>query len=276
MIKASSAMIRKFEGKTVIVTGAASGIGRALCHLLASAGARVHALDFNAAGLELLAKECPGPGALHTASLDVRDRQAYAAVIEGVQKVSQSIDFLFNNAGVTQLGEAQNIPFDRWKWVLDINLMGVINGTLLVYPIMIAQGRGHIVNTASVAGATGYATAAAYTASKAAVLEFTRSLRAEAKAYGVKVSAACPGYVNSAIFTQDRIVGADCDEMIADLPVKMMTPDEAAAGFLKGVVAGKDTIVFPFTAQFLWGLACWTPSLTAPFQKRFLRVFQQP
>ena len=275
-MKASPAMIRTFEGKTVIVTGAASGIGRALCRLLSSAGATVHALDFDDAGLALLAKECPGPGILHTASLDVRDREAYARVIEGVQKVSKSIDYLFNNAGVTQLGEAQNIPFERWKWVLDINLMGVINGTLLVYPIMIAQGKGHIVNTASVAGATGYATAAAYTASKAAVLEVTRSLRAEAKGYGVSVSAACPGYVSSGIFTQDRIVGADVDAMVRDLPVKMMTPDEAAIGFLKGVVDRKDTIVFPFTARFLWTLSCWVPSLLVPIQKRFLRVFQQP
>lgn len=274
-MKASQAMIRTFEGRAVVVTGAASGIGRALCRLLLLSGATVHAIDFNKAGLELLMKESPGPGTLHIASLDVCDRAAYALVIEGVQKISKSIDFLFNNAGVTQLGEAQKIPFERWKWVLDINLMGVINGSLLVYPIMIAQGKGHIINTASVAGATGYATAAAYTASKAAVLEFTRSLRAEAKTYGVKISAACPGYVSSGIFTQDRIVGADCDAMIRDLPVKMMTPEEAAAGFLKGVISRKNTIVFPFSARCLWSMSCWAPSLIAPFQKRFLRVFQQ-
>lgn len=275
-MKASPAMIRTFEGRTVVVTGAASGIGRALCRLLSSVGATVHAVDFNEAGLASLVDEAPGPGTLHIASLDVRDRAAYALVIEGVRKISKSIDFLFNNAGVTQLGEAQNIPFERWKWVLDINLMGVINGTQLVYPIMIAQGKGHIINTASVAGATGYATAAAYTASKAAVLEFTRSLRAEAKAYGVRISAACPGYVSSGIFTQDRIVGADCDAMIRDLPVKMMTPDEAAIGFLKGVIDRKDTIVFPFSARCLWNMSCWAPSLIGPFQKRFLRVFQKP
>jgi len=269
-------MTRAFKGRVTIVTGAASGIGRAVSLLLASAGATVHALDFDEAGLATLARDSSGPGAIHIAPLDVRDRAAYAQVIKGVLEISNSIDFLFNNAGVTQLGEAQNIPFERWKWVLDINLMGVIHGTHLVYPIMIAQGQGHIINTASVAGATGYATAAAYTASKAAVLEFTRSLRVEARSYGVKISAACPGYVNSAIFTQDRIVGADCDAMIRDLPVKMMTPDEAAIGFLKGVIARKNTIVFPLSARFLWTLSCWTPSLMASFQKRFLRVFQQP
>ncbi|MES2439185.1 MAG: SDR family oxidoreductase [Verrucomicrobiota bacterium] len=273
-MKASAAMIRTFEGRTAIVTGAASGIGLALTRLLLSSGATVHALDFNEAGLAALAAENPGKGKIHTARLNVCDRETYAAVIEGIRQLSGSIDFLFNNAGVTQLGEAQNIPFERWKWLLDINLMGVINGTHLVYPIMIEQGSGHIINTASVAGATGYATAAAYTASKAAVLEFTRSLRAEAKIYGVRISVACPGYVNSSIFSQDRVMGADCDAMIRDIPVKMMTPDQAAAGFLKGVIARKDTIVFPFTARFLWALSCWTPVLIGPFQKRFLRVFQ--
>lgn len=275
-MKASPAMIRTFKGRTVVVTGAASGIGRALSILLASAGATVHALDSNQAGLTSLLEAALGPGTIHVASLDVRDRTAYSLVIDGVREISKSIDFLFNNAGVTQLAEAQNIPFERWKWLLDINLMGVINGIHLVYPLMIAQGAGHIVNTASVAGATGYATAAAYTASKAAVLELTRSLRVEARAYGVRFSVACPGYVDSGIFTQDRIVGADRDAMIRDLPVKMMTPEQAATGFLKGVIARKDTIVFPFSARLLWGMSCWTPSLIGPFQRRFLRVFQSP
>ena len=274
-MKLGSRIIKTFQGRIVIVTGAASGIGRALCLLLSAAGATVHALDFNEAGLEALGRDCQGPGCIHIARLDVCDREAYARAIDEILRISKSIDFLFNNAGVTQLGESQNIPFDRWKWVLDINLMGVINGTLLVYPVMIRQGRGHIINTASVAGATGYATAAAYTASKAAVLELTRSLRAEAKAYGVFVSAACPGYVSSGIFTQDRVVGADCGAMIRDLPVGMMTPEQAALGFLTGVASRKDTIVFPFSARCLWAMSCWTPALIAPFQRRFLRVFRK-
>lgn len=267
-------MVRTFGGKTVIVTGAASGIGRALSIALVSSGATVHALDFDEVGLKSLVAEAPQPGVIHISRIDVSDRLAFSKVIDKVREISDSIDYLFNNAGVTQLGEAQNIPFARWKWLMDINLMGVIHGIQLVYPLMIAQGGGHIINTASVAGATGYATAAAYAGSKSAVLELTRSLRVEARSYGVKVSVACPGYVSSGIFTPDRIVGANCDAMIRDLPVAMMTPQQAAIGFLKGVIAGKDTIVFPFTARLFWSMSCWTPSLIGIYQRRFLRVFK--
>ncbi len=274
-MKPTPAMTRTFKGRTVILTGAASGIGRALAGLLSHCGATVHAIDINGEALASLSTECTGHGAVHPVQLDVRDIAAYTLVVSRIQSKAESIDYLFNNAGVTLLGEAQKLPFDRWKWLLDINLMGVVNGVHLIYPIMIAQGSGHIINTASIAGATGYATAAAYTASKAAILEFSRSMRAEAKGYGVKVSVACPGYVDSGIFLQNRIVGADREAMIRDLPVKMMTPDQAAFGFLSGVVKKKSTIIFPFSAQFLWYLSRWTPILTHPFHKRFLRVFQK-
>lgn len=261
---------RHFGGKTVILTGAASGIGRALAIRLAAAGAIVHAMDNNREGLDSLS----AAASVQPCVLDVRDGETFAAEVNRIHAGSERIDFLFNNAGVTQLGEAQNIPFERWKWLLDINLMGVVNGILAVYPVMIRQGGGHIINTASIAAATGYATAAAYTASKVAVLELTRSLRSEAKLYGVRVSAVCPGYVDSGIFVQDRIIGAELDAVIRDLPIKMMTPDVAACHLLKGVIAGKDTIVFPFSARCLWGLSSWVPSLVGLFQKRFLRVFQ--
>jgi NADP-dependent 3-hydroxy acid dehydrogenase YdfG len=270
----TDSMSRFFGGKSVVLTGAASGIGRSTARFLSQAGATVHALDANREGLASLASESPGPGAIHPVTLDVCDSDQYAQVIGDVLERSRTIDFLFNNAGVTQLGEAQSIPFERWKRLLDINLMGVIHGCRLVYPIMIAQGSGYIVNTASLAGVTGYASAAGYAASKAAVIELTRSLRAEAKIYGVRVSAVCPGYVNSGIFAQDHIVGADREAVINDLPVKMMSPDEAATHLLSGVMKGKNMIVFPLSARVLLGLSTWTPSLLAPLQRKLIRVFR--
>jgi NADP-dependent 3-hydroxy acid dehydrogenase YdfG len=264
---------RHFNGKIVILTGAASGIGRALAIQLATAGAVVYAADANEDGLASLCSEVEGKGDVIPFVLDVRDGEAFNALANQVVETRSRIDFFFNNAGVTLLGESQHIPFERWKWLLDINLMGVVHGILAVYPIMVRQKHGQIINTASIAGLTGYATAAAYTASKAAVLELTRSLRSEARLHRVRVSAACPGYVSSGIFTEDRIVGADVNRIVKAFPTKMMTPQVAASHMLNGVAAGKHTIVFPFSARFLWALSNWAPGLTAPFQQNFINVF---
>lgn len=273
-MKISSSVKRAFSDRSVIVTGAASGIGRALCLRLLACGAKVHAFDASEEGLaNLQAEPMPG-GTLHSFVMDVRDRDAYENAVREVERLSGPVDYFFNNAGVTLLGEAHRIPFDRWKWLLDINLMGVINGIHTVYPLMVERRQGTIINTASIAGGTGYATAAAYTASKGAVLELSRSLAAEAKFYGVRVAAACPGYVDSNIFQQERIFGADRAKMISDLPVKMMTPDQAADWFLKGAASKKEIFVFPFTAWFLWTLCKWAPSWTRIFHKRFIRTFR--
>ncbi|MBK1881057.1 SDR family oxidoreductase [Luteolibacter pohnpeiensis] len=264
----------ELHGKTVIITGAASGIGKAMSKILMASGATLYALDMNAAGLRDLADELTGPGQIHPMTLNVADLEAYRVVIREILQRAGSIDYLFNNAGVTLLGLAEQIPFERWRWLSDINLMGVIHGIELVYPLMIEQGRGHIVNTASVAGGTGYATSAAYTASKAAVLELSRSLRSEAKAYGVKVTVMCPGYVDSSIFSQERIVGADREVVINDLPVKMMSPDVAAAGLLNGVLrSNSGLVVYPLSSKILWTLSQWFPSALTPLHRRLIRVF---
>ncbi len=263
---------KAFEGKTVLLTGAGSGIGRALALQLLDCGALVHAADRDSAGLEALAAAAKGSGELVTRVLDVTDREDYGRWV-GDCAARGPIDFLFNNAGVTLLGEAHKIPFDRWKWLLDINLIGVLNGIMHVYPLMVRQGRGHIVSTASVAGVTGYATAAAYTTAKKAVIGMSNSLAGEAAAYGVKISVVCPGYVNSNIFTQERVVGANVSEVVKDLPAPMMSPEEAAGHYLKGVASGRRTVVFPANAKLLWGIARWAPALLRPIQARLMRKF---
>ena len=205
--------------------------------------------------------------------LDVTDAVGYGEAVAGIECDEASIDFLFNNAGVTLLAEAHKLEFARWKWLLDINVMGVVNGIRYVYPLMIRQGGGHIVNTASIAGSTGYATAAAYTTSKACIIELSRSLRAEARTYGVRVSVACPGYVSTNIFTQERVLGADLAAVMDDLPVKMMSPSQAAEALLRGVASGRQTIVFPLSAKVLWHVSHWAPSMLGPIQQRLLRPF---
>ena len=274
-MKPTSAEQRTFHGRTVVLTGAGSGLGRALALRLAAAGAVVHALDLNREALATLSAEASGPGEIRAEVLDVLDLDHYRQLVDAIRKEGRGVDFLFNNAGITLLGEAHKLRFGQWRQVIDVNLMGVINGIQTVYPLMIANGGGHIINTASIAGLSGYATAAAYTASKAAIIELSRSLRAEARAYGVRVSNACPGYVNSGIFAQERIVGASRADVIDDLPVRMMSPEEAAERLLRGVVARKRDIIFPLSARVLWTLSGWAPRLVTPFQRRFIAVFRK-
>jgi len=264
-----------FADKTVILTGAGSGLGKAICRELAAAGALVHALDIDGVRLREPSNWTDLPGRVVAHQVDVADAAAMTRVIGEIIAGAGKIDFLFNNAGVTLIGESHTIAFEKNKRLLDINLLGLIHGTHLIYPQMVRQGRGHIINTASTAGATGYATAAAYAASKAAVLELTRSLRAEAEGHGVRVSAACPGYVDTGIFAQERIIGMDRENLIKSLPVKMMTSEDAARRLLRGVCAGRKTIVFPASAKLFWYLSRWIPSLLLPFHKRFLRDFRK-
>lgn len=262
-----------FEGRVVFLTGAASGMGRAMAKLLAACGARVHAADRDGEGLASLAKETGGPGSLHTHLFDVTDSAAWLRELDEAERTDGAIDYLFNNAGVTLVGAAHTIPFERWKWLLDINVMGTVNGTQIVYPRMAARRAGHIVNTASIAGVTGYASASAYTASKGVVIELTRSTGAEAREYGVKFSLVCPGYVDTNIFTQDRVVGTDVGRMLGDLPIRMMSSERAAAAILAGVARGREVIVFPLSSQLLWHVSHWAPALLGPFQRHLMRLF---
>lgn len=270
---AHPSLIRTFDGRVVFLTGAASGIGRELSRLLIQSGAILLAADHSAEGLAALRAELGEK--CHPYVLDVVDPVSYHRVIEAIEQAHGRIDFLFNNAGVSILGEAHKVPFSRWKWLLDVNVLGVANGIAEVYPRMVRWGAGHIVNTASIAGSTGYVTAAAYTCSKGAVIELSRSLREEARAYGIKVSLVCPGYVKTNIFTQDRVIGAKLNTVMDDVPVKMMSPALAAASILKGVARRRDLIIFPLSAKILWLISRWAPSLLGPLQSGLLKAFRE-
>jgi len=270
---ASSVLVRVFENRVVFLTGAASGIGRSLSRLLIDAGAVLIAVDRDSEGLAKLKSELGER--CHPVELNVVDSKAYRKVADAVEFEHGRIDYLFNNAGVSVLGEAHKVPFDRWKWLLDINVLGVANGISEIYPRMVRWGGGHIVNMASIAGSTGYVTAAAYTCSKGAVIELSRSLREEGRAYGIKVSLVCPGYVKTNIFTEDRVIGADLETVMKDVPVEMLTPDVAAASILKGVARGADTIIFPLSAKLLWLVSRWAPSFLGPVQRKLLKAFKE-
>ncbi|NTW56706.1 MAG: SDR family oxidoreductase [Chlorobiaceae bacterium] len=184
-----------WEGKTAVVTGAASGIGLALSEELIRRGASVWLTDIDTAALERSAAGF-GPNA-RGHELDVRDSAAVRDLVEFVAKESGRLDFMFNNAGIIMPGEVHDLDIDHFDRIIDVNIRGVVNGTLAAYPVMVRQRCGHIVNTASLAGLAPAPLLSSYAMTKHAVVGLTSSLRFEAARYGVRVSAICPSAVNT-------------------------------------------------------------------------------
>jgi NAD(P)-dependent dehydrogenase (short-subunit alcohol dehydrogenase family) len=250
-----------FRGKIVIITGGASGIGRALGEELCSAGARVVLADINA---ELLSKTGEALRAsghqVDTTALDVRDFEAVKGLIEKTAQEHGRIDYLFNNAGIAVAGEARDVSLDDWRNVIDASLYGVVHGVVAAYPIMLKQRSGHIVNTASLAGLIPAPSEVSYSAAKYGIVGLSHSLRAEAADLGVRVSVVCPGFIETPIFHTSKVVKLDRDKLIAEIP-KPMAADQCAREILRGVERNQPTIVVTTAGKVFWRLYRYAPWL---------------
>jgi NAD(P)-dependent dehydrogenase (short-subunit alcohol dehydrogenase family) len=243
-----------FRDKVAIVTGGASGIGRALGEELARRGARVVFADLNAAGATEVAAEITRSGGTAEARpLDVTNAEAVEALIDSVSETHGRIDYLFNNAGIVVIGEERDVMLADWERVLAVNLYGVIHGVRAAYPRMLQQGFGHIVNTASLAGLTPVPTEISYTASKYAVVGLSCALRVEAADLGVRVSVVCPGLIDTSIPHHAVLRGGIDRQMVLDLAAKSrpLAPDKCARVILRGVERNKAIIVVTPLAKVL-------------------------
>ncbi|MDI3402706.1 SDR family oxidoreductase [Streptomyces cavernicola] len=205
----------RFAGQLVLVTGAASGIGRATAFAFAEAGARVVAVDRDAEGVARTAELAAlvGAPAAWGETVDVSDEQAMEKLAEKVAREYGVVDVLVNNAGIGLSGSFFDTTVDDWKKVLDVNLWGVIHGCRIFGKQMADRGQGgHIVNTASAAAFQPSKALPAYSTSKAAVLMLSECLRAELAGQGIGVSAICPGLVNTNITATARFAGVDAEE----------------------------------------------------------------
>src|SRR6516225_4102198 len=187
--------------RIAIITGAASGIGRALASALVTRGDTVVVADVDGEGAERVAGELArrGPGTATSAVVDVRDAGTVRALVDQVRDQHGRLDVMVNNAGIGIGGEAGELALAHWERVIDVNLRGVVHGVHAAYPVMIAQRSGHIVNTASLAGLVPAPLLTPYAMTKHAVVGLSLSLRAEAAAHGVRVTAVCPGVVDTPI-----------------------------------------------------------------------------
>ena len=195
--------IRTYQGSVSIITGGASGIGRAIGSELAKRGAQeIVICDVQTALAEQAAEDFRRAGSRATViTLDVRDKAAVERMVADVQRTSRRIDYVFNNAGIGVMGETHHLEERDWDLTIDVNLHGVVNVVRSVYPRLIAQGYGHLVNTASVAGLIGSPFLSVYVATKHAVVGLSKSMRIEAAPPGVRVTALCPGAIRTPILT---------------------------------------------------------------------------
>jgi NAD(P)-dependent dehydrogenase (short-subunit alcohol dehydrogenase family) len=195
----------KLKGERVLITGAGSGLGRALAVCFADAGWRVACTDVRQEAAQQTVAELAARGGIAMArALDVRDEHDFAAAVADVQLAWGGIDVLINNAGVATAGTVIDSPIEQWRFVIDINLLGCVRGARAVIPLMKTQGAGRIVNIASFAGIANPPALASYNVSKAGVISLSETLRSELAGDGIGVSVATPSFFKTDLLNSGR------------------------------------------------------------------------
>lgn len=246
--------------RTAVVTGGASGIGAALSRALVARGDSVVVADLDAAAAAAVAGELnrQGPGRARAEALDVRDAQAVRSVVEEAHRRDGRLDLMFNNAGIGIGGAVEELALSHWERAIDVNLRGVVHGVAAAYPLMLDQGHGHIVNTASMAGLVPAPFLAPYATTKHAVVGLSLSLRAEAAARGVRVSALCPGVVETPLLDRGnpedlpKARWLDGREYLTRIAGAPYSADALAADVLRALKHNRPVIVAPRLARAGW------------------------
>ena len=275
--------IRIYDGATAVVTGGASGIGRALAKELAKRGCEVVLADLQIELAKEVASEIWAAGGRARAfNVDVTDFMAVEQLVQETVERTGRLDYIFNNVGIAIGGNVSHYRIGDWNYMMDVNLCGVINGVQAAYPIMMKQKFGHIINTASMAGLLPSPMAVAYATTKYAVVGLSLSLRAEAAPTGVYVSVICPGVIRTPILEG----GGKYGKMLIEVPpekiremwerLKPMTPNIFACKVLHSVAKNRAIIIVPAWWKLFWWINRLFPSLGIHLaQKNFQKVQKQ-
>ncbi|MGO9282411.1 MAG: SDR family NAD(P)-dependent oxidoreductase [Mycobacterium sp.] len=273
-------MASNVSGKIAFVTGGASGIGAALTTKLVEGGSEVWIADRQIdAAQELVQRLNSGGAKAHAIELDVRSYPSFERAVAEVVQQSGRIDYLFNNAGIGVSGEVDSYTLDDWNDVFDVNLRGVVHGIQAVYPIMIRQHSGHIVNTASMAGLVATPGLGSYTATKHAVVGISKALRVEAERHGVQVSVFCPGVIRTPIMTGGKYgrMNISDEEVLKKFSERLrpMAPEVFAERAVRAVLRGDAIIVVPGWWKAWWYLERLSPALSMRFAKVSLKRLRE-
>lgn len=257
---------RDLSGRTALVTGAGSGIGRSLALLLGQRGAHVHVVDVDADRARTVAGQVEHAGGSATPhTVDVSDADAVRALSDEVLAAGP-LDLLFNNAGIGHAGAVVDTPLEDWRRLVEVNLLGVVNGLHAFVPRLLSQGRpAHVVNTASVAGLVPTPQMVPYSTTKAAVVGLSEALDVELRGTGVRVSALCPGVIDTAIVAASTMRGGWRERQASAVALyskRGTSPDVVARQALDGVGRGLTVIASPrYQVVPLWLVKRLAPSV---------------
>lgn len=258
--------MKNLKGKTAVVTGAGSGIGRALAQQLAALGVNLALTDINQSGLDdtmgLISDE---PIQAKSYQVDVSNRQAVQALADQVIRDLGSVDILINNAGVSSSGPVLDLSYDLLEWTININLWGVIHGVKAFLPHLLTRPEAAVVNVSSVFGLMGIPGQAAYCTSKFAVRGFTESLRQEMFGTPVAVTVVFPGGVRTPIARNSR-TDYEVDPEIMEMAhqsfqaMAKTSPEEAALAIIEGIRKKKPRVLIGKDARGMDRLARYAPN----------------
>jgi len=264
----ATSTLRTFSDAVVLVTGGASGIGAALGRDLAARGAHVVLADRQRELAEEVAETIRERGGKSRAvEMDVRDAAAVEEVVASCASEHQRLDYIINNAGTGVAGNAKDFELDDWRYVVEVNLMGVVHGVQAAYPRMVRQGFGHIVNIASMAGLMPTPFTAVYAMTKHGVVGLSRSLRLEARRHGVRVSVVCPGVIRTPLLLNAGAYGRTKIQVPLEAQHKAwqrlrpMGADQFARAVVRDVARGRSIIIHPRYWRAIWWLNRLSPSL---------------
>jgi NAD(P)-dependent dehydrogenase (short-subunit alcohol dehydrogenase family) len=273
--------LKHFNNKVAIVTGGGMGLGSAICEELARCGSIVVAADINGNAAKQVASRIAQSGAQARAmEVDVAKQEDVARLVESTVSEFGRLDYMFNNAAIFIGGDARDVSLEQWDRVLDVNLRGVVYGTISAYQLMAKQGHGHIVNVSSLSGLIPQPGNASYCTCKHGIVGLSLSLRFEGADLGVKVSVACPGDMKTSVY-ENMIVMNMQRELVAEASrrshflMPQMSAHDAAREILRGVSRNQAMIVFPMAVRLIWRLYRAFPRLIYYVSLRRMRMIRR-